>query len=180
MNALPSNIAAASPFRNFTRDEWAQLRADTPLTLTIDDLRKLQSNHDPISIDEVIAIYLPLSRLLALYVAATQGLFKATQRFLGAEKGDLKIAVEIKSFAGPSLMLALEQALGQFTLYDDVLKRIEPERTLYLAVSETIHQDLFEEPLGQLLLANGRLRLLVFTTKDEVIERWTPEPPTAR
>ena len=71
-----------SPFRRFTRDEWAQLRADTQLTLTIDDLRKLQSTHDPISLDEVVAIYLPLSRLLALYVAATQGLFKATQRFL--------------------------------------------------------------------------------------------------
>ena len=69
-----------SPFRRFTRDEWAQLRADTQLTLTIDDLRKLQSTHDPISIDEVVAIYLPLSRLLALYVAATQGLFKATQQ----------------------------------------------------------------------------------------------------
>jgi type I pantothenate kinase len=76
-----------SPFRRFTRDEWAQLRADTQLTLTIDDLRKLQSTHDPISLDEVIAIYLPLSRLLALYVAATQGLFKATQRFLGANDG---------------------------------------------------------------------------------------------
>ena len=84
MNALPANFATASSFLHFTRDEWAQLRADTPLTLNIDDLRKLQSNHDPISIDEVIAIYLPLSRLLALYVAATQGLFKATQRFLGA------------------------------------------------------------------------------------------------
>ena len=60
------------------------MRADTQLTLTIDDLRKLQSTHDPISLDEVVAIYLPLSRLLALYVAATQGLFKATQRFLGA------------------------------------------------------------------------------------------------
>jgi hypothetical protein len=101
------------------------------------------------------------------------------ERFLGAEKAGRRIAVEIKSFAGPSLMLALEQALGQFTVYDDVLQRIEPERTLYLAVSEAIHQDLFEEPLGQLLLANGRLRLLVFATKDEVIERWTPEPPTA-
>ncbi|UDL93439.1 type I pantothenate kinase [Lichenihabitans sp. PAMC28606] len=75
----------AAPHRHFTRDEWAELRADTPLTLTVDDLRKLQSTNDPISLEEVIAIYLPLSRLLALYVAATQGLFKATQRFLGAE-----------------------------------------------------------------------------------------------
>ena len=83
------------PFAAFTRDEWAQLRADTQLTLTIDDLRKLQSTHDPISIDEVIAIYLPLSRLLALYVAATQGLFKATQRFLGANDGKVPYIVGI-------------------------------------------------------------------------------------
>ena len=76
-----------SPYRHFTRAEWAALRADTPLTLTVDDLAKLQSINDPISVEEVIAIYLPLSRLLALYVAATQGLFKATQRFLGAEDG---------------------------------------------------------------------------------------------
>ncbi len=90
-----SVLAAASPFRHFTRDEWARLRADTPLTLTIDDLRKLQSNHDPISIDEVIAIYLPLSRLLALYVAATQGLFKATQRFLGADDGKVPYIIGV-------------------------------------------------------------------------------------
>src|ERR1700712_2092622 len=77
--------SVASPFRTFTRDEWAALRADTPLTLGADDIRKLRATNDPTSLDEVIAIYLPLSRLLALYVAATQGLFKATQRFLGAE-----------------------------------------------------------------------------------------------
>ncbi len=83
---VKTSIAAVSaPHRHFTRDQWADLRADTPLTLTIEDLRKLQSINDPISLEEVIAIYLPLSRLLALYVAATQGLFKATQRFLGAE-----------------------------------------------------------------------------------------------
>lgn len=75
-----------SPFREFTRAEWAKLRADTPLTLTGEEVMKLQSLNDPISIEEVIAIYLPLSRLLSLYVAATQGLFKATQRFLMAEQ----------------------------------------------------------------------------------------------
>jgi hypothetical protein len=102
------------------------------------------------------------------------------QRFLGAEKGDCKIAVEIKTFSGPSMMQSLEQALGQFTLYDDVLKRVEPDRTLYLAVSTKIRHEVFEDPLGQLILANGRLRLLVFATKDEVIDQWTPVPPTAK
>ncbi len=74
-----------SPYRTFAREEWARLRADTPLTLTAEEVLRLQSLNDPISLDEVIAIYLPLSRLLSLYVAATQGLFKATQRFLLAE-----------------------------------------------------------------------------------------------
>ena len=84
-----------SPYRHFTRDAWAALRADTPLTLTIEDLTKLQSINDPISVEEVIAIYLPLSRLLALYVAATQGLFKATQRFLGAEDGKVPYIIGV-------------------------------------------------------------------------------------
>ena len=74
-----------SPYRIFSRDEWARLRADMPLTLTAEEVLRLQSLNDPISLDEVAAIYLPLSRLLALYVAAMQDLFKATQRFLLAE-----------------------------------------------------------------------------------------------
>ncbi len=77
-----------SPYRVFSRASWALLREDTPLTLTADEVARLQSLGDPISLDEVVAIYLPLSRLLSLYVAATQGLFKATQRFLLAEERD--------------------------------------------------------------------------------------------
>jgi type I pantothenate kinase len=83
--ATPPERDLISPYRIFSRDEWAHLRADAPLTLSADDLTKLQSINDPISLDEIVAIYLPLSRLLSLYVAATQGLFKATQRFLIAE-----------------------------------------------------------------------------------------------
>jgi hypothetical protein len=101
------------------------------------------------------------------------------QRFLGAEKGDLKIAVEVKSFLGPSVMESLEKALGQFVLYDDVLERVEPGRILYLAVSAEVYQEVFEEPVGQLLLQKGRVRLLIFRPEMEVIEQWTPAPPTA-
>jgi type I pantothenate kinase len=84
-----------SPYRIFTRAEWSRLRADTPLTLTIDDLDRLQSVNDPISLEEIVAIYLPLSRLLSLYAAATQGLFKATQRFLGADDGKMPYVIGI-------------------------------------------------------------------------------------
>jgi type I pantothenate kinase len=91
----PDGLPEISPYRQFSRSEWAALRADTPLTLNVDDLNKLQSINDPISVEEVIAIYLPLSRLLALYVAATQGLFKATQRFLGAEDGKMPYIIGV-------------------------------------------------------------------------------------
>lgn len=102
------------------------------------------------------------------------------ERFVGAEKGAVRIAVEIKSFTAPSPIDSLEKALGQYTLYHDVLAQVEPERALYLAVSDRAYADVFEEPMGALLLANGRLRLMVFNTEAEVIERWTPEPPTAK
>ena len=94
-NVQSPSFNELSPYRHFSRSDWAALRADTPLTLTIEDLEKLQSINDPISVEEVIAIYLPLSRLLALYVAATQGLFKATQRFLGAEDGKMPYIIGI-------------------------------------------------------------------------------------
>lgn len=84
--ALSDGTDSLSPYRRFGREEWAHLRADAPLTLNADDLERLKSLNDPISIEEVVEIYLPLSRLLSFYVAATQGLFKATQRFLTAER----------------------------------------------------------------------------------------------
>jgi type I pantothenate kinase len=84
-----------NPFRVFQREEWASLRADTPLTLTAEDLMRLKSANDPISLEEVVAIYLPLSRLLSLYVAATQGLYRATQRFLLAEDGKMPYIIGI-------------------------------------------------------------------------------------
>ena len=95
MPVIDRTADGLSPFREFSRDEWAALRADAPLTLTVDDLQKIQSLNDPISLEEVVAIYLPLSRLLSLYVAATQGLFKATQRFLLAEDGKVPYIIGI-------------------------------------------------------------------------------------
>ncbi|MDF2816031.1 MAG: type pantothenate kinase [Paenibacillus sp.] len=71
-----------SPYNTFARHEWAKLRDVTPLTLKEQDLAQLQGLHDKISIAEVQDIYLPLSRLLNLYVEATQRLYKATQTFL--------------------------------------------------------------------------------------------------
>ena len=70
-------------YLDFDRAAWARLRAATPLTLDETDLRDLQGLNAPVSIAEVEAIYLPLSRLLNLQVAATQTLHKSTDTFLG-------------------------------------------------------------------------------------------------
>ncbi|SFO37459.1 pantothenate kinase [Cohaesibacter marisflavi] len=75
-----------SPYRVFSSDEWATLRADTPLTLTRSDLEKIKSLNDPISLQEVEEIYLPLSRLLSYYVEFAKGLNNATQHFLGTNE----------------------------------------------------------------------------------------------
>lgn len=71
-----------SPYRTFTRAEWARLRADTPMTLAQRELEQLSGVIDELSVDEVEQIYLPMSRLLNLYVAASQELDLVTSKFL--------------------------------------------------------------------------------------------------
>lgn len=72
-----------SPYRVFSREDWAKLRADTPMTLVERDLEPLAGLMDGLSLDEVEQIYLPLSRLLNLYILASQELHAVTNRFLG-------------------------------------------------------------------------------------------------
>ena len=74
-----------SPYRVFSRAEWATLRQDTPMTLKPAEVTRLRSMHERLDMTEIEEIYLPLSRLLSLYVAATQRLFRAQQGFLGTE-----------------------------------------------------------------------------------------------
>ena len=78
-----------SPYRVFSRADWASLREDTPMTLTREEVTRVRSLHDRLDMKEVEDIYLPLSRLLSLYVAATQRLFRAQQRFIAT--GDAKM-----------------------------------------------------------------------------------------
>src|SRR5687767_7905044 len=72
-----------SRYTNFSRTEWARLRDATPLTLSEADLTELQGLNEQLSMREVEEVYLPLSRLLNLHVAATRELERVTDRFLG-------------------------------------------------------------------------------------------------
>ena len=84
-----------SPYRIFSRAEWAAKRNDTPMTLTSDEVMRLRSLHDRLDIAEVEEIYLPLSRLLSFYVAATQRLFRAQQNFLGTEDAKMPYIIGV-------------------------------------------------------------------------------------
>jgi type I pantothenate kinase len=84
-----------SPYRTFTRAEWAALREDAPMTLTAGEIARLRSLNDRLDLAEVEDIYLPLSRLLALYVAATQRLFRAQQGFLGTEDAKMPYVIGV-------------------------------------------------------------------------------------
>lgn len=72
-----------SPYLSLSRDTWKEFRQDTRLTLSEAEILKLRGLNEPISIQEVEEIYLPLSRLINLYILATQKLYQATTRFLG-------------------------------------------------------------------------------------------------
>ena len=72
-----------TPYVSFSREEWARLRANTPMTLTDGDLKTLRGLNEFVSLQEVTDVYLPMSRLLNLYVAAAQGLHHVTDLFLG-------------------------------------------------------------------------------------------------
>jgi hypothetical protein len=96
------------------------------------------------------------------------------ERLLAAEKEGRKIAVEVKSFVGESEVDDLEDAVGKFILYHDILDRTEPDRVLYLAVRQAVHVSVFEEPIGRILLENQRVRLIIFDPQAEVIVKWIP------
>ena len=91
---------------------------------------------------------------------------------ISANRDEQKIAVEIKSFVGKSDMHNLEQAVGQFVIYEQILKQKEPERIVYLAVTTEVYTNVFKNELGQLLINNKIVRLLVFKLNDEVITQW--------
>jgi type I pantothenate kinase len=109
----PAERTAFSRFVTFTRVEWARLRAATPLTLTEADLAALRGINERVSLDEVADVYLPLSRLLNLYVGATQALHKVTDTFLGnpAAKVPYVIGIGGSVAVGKSTTARILQAL---------------------------------------------------------------------
>jgi type I pantothenate kinase len=108
-----AEVEPISPYLRFSRDEWARLRASTPLTLTEAELAALRGINEALSLAEVAEVYLPLSRLLNLYVSAIQSLHKATDTFLGHLPAKVPYIIGIAGSVavGKSTMARVLQAL---------------------------------------------------------------------
>ncbi|NES75879.1 MULTISPECIES: XisH family protein [Okeania] len=94
------------------------------------------------------------------------------EKLIGAEKEGKQIAVEIKSFLRQSLISEFHNALGQFINYRTVLRRNQPGRTLYLAVSEDAYESFFTLIFTQVVVEENEIKLIVYDAKKEVIVQW--------
>ncbi|NOT59087.1 MAG: fatty-acid synthase [Acidobacteria bacterium] len=113
--------------------------------------------HDPLSVKL-------LGRTLQIDLGA--------ERILAAEKGEERIAVEVKSFIGTSRVQDLKEALGPYMLYRSALRRTASDRRLFLAVRDDVYESVFEHPEGLLLQVEDEIHLLVFSVEREEIVKW--------
>ncbi|MBI5517579.1 MAG: XisH family protein [Deltaproteobacteria bacterium] len=96
------------------------------------------------------------------------------EKLLAATRGNRRIAVEVKTFVGPSLIADLQQAVGQFAMYEEVLGQLEPGRELYLAIPQSILQSVLQDDIGQLMVQRRIPRILGFSPDTEEVIRWIP------
>lgn len=94
------------------------------------------------------------------------------ERLIAAQRDLDKIAVEIKTFGGPSAIHDMEVMLGQYFTYRSFLEEIEPERRLYVAISTVVYATIFQRPSFQLLQKKGNLALIIVDLVKEEIALW--------
>jgi type I pantothenate kinase len=109
----PVSQSELDPYVDFSREEWSKLRASTPLTLTEADLAQLRGLDEPMQMDEVEAVYLPLSRLLNLRIGATRDMHAVTETFLGHLHAGVPYVIGLAGSvaAGKSTIARMLQAL---------------------------------------------------------------------
>ena len=96
------------------------------------------------------------------------------EKLLAAEKGSRKIAVEVKSFVGPSELDDLYNAVGQFVLYRTILETSLPDFELFLAIRTKKFESLFADEAGETFRLKEKIKLLVFNEDTREISQWIP------
>ncbi len=100
------------------------------------------------------------------------GVDLGAEKMIAAQKDNLRIAVEIKSFLGASLISEFHTALGQLMSYRLALKKKDPQRSLYLAVPLDVYNTFFKLEFSQVAIEDYQLKLIVYNQDEEVISRW--------
>ena len=97
----------------------------------------------------------------------------AAEMVFGAERDDVKIAVEVKSFLGKSFMHNFHEAIGQYLDYRSALEDFDPLRAVYLAIPVSAqHHYLFQGRFIQKRLREEEVKLLVFDPMLNTIIQW--------
>jgi hypothetical protein len=96
----------------------------------------------------------------------------AAEKAIAAEKQGRKILVEVKSFIGRSFVNDLEQAVGQYVIYRDILLETELDFELYLAITAGVYKSSFQRKLAQMIIERNQVNLLVIDSENEVVEQW--------
>jgi hypothetical protein len=110
-----------------------------------------------------------------LILVLGQTLLKAdlgAEKLFTAEKEGRKIAVEIKDFDASSVISELEKTMGQLQLYQWALEEQEPERQLFLAISQAVYIKHFQKPIFQIAIPRSKINLLIYAPDQEVIIQW--------
>jgi hypothetical protein len=97
-------------------------------------------------------------------------------RFFAAQKEDVQIAVEVKSFASPSVVYEFHQAIGQYVNYRMVLRRLQPKRIPYLSLPIEVYEQFFGADFFQDSLEEHQVNLILIKTVSEEIIKWIPQP----
>lgn len=102
--------------------------------------------------------------------------FQSPQKgyIIGARRDRIRIAIEIKEFRGLSAIADLEQAIGQYSLYKLLLNQVDPERQIYLGITDITYETIFSEPIGQLVINELPLNLLVVDATTAEVKQWIP------
>lgn len=97
----------------------------------------------------------------------------AAERTIAAEREGRKIVVEVKSFVGASKIQDLKIGLGQYEIYVSLLEITDPNRKLYLAISEKVYDEFFTLESIQVIINRLQVPLIVVNPETEEIVKWT-------